>query len=84
MWACGERSLWLACMSGCGMKVKRTSACWAAQVHRVLGGVTSQHARQLLLARTSARYLGRLVAGLQQRGAQEAKFRRRGLPGITS
>lgn len=52
----------------------------AAQVQRVLGGVTSQHARQLLLARTSARYLGRLVAGLQQRGAQEAKFRRCGRP----
>ncbi|KAK9825903.1 hypothetical protein WJX81_003892 [Elliptochloris bilobata] len=46
------------------------------QVQGVLARVTSERARQLLLARTSARYLGRLVAGLQQKGGQEAKFRR--------
>lgn len=43
----------------------------------VLKRVTSERARQLLLARTSARYLSRLVSGLQQKGSQEAKFRRR-------
>ena len=43
----------------------------------VLKRVTSERARQLLLARTSARYLDRLVSGLQQKGSQEAKFRRR-------
>jgi len=46
----------------------------------VLGALTGERTRQLLLARTSARYLGRLVAGLQQKRGQEAKFRRRAAP----
>ncbi len=66
--------------SSVGARAQAITRAAAAQVRAVLGALTGERARQLLLARTSARYLGRLVAGLQQKRGQEAKFRRRAAP----
>ena len=42
----------------------------------MLSRLTSERAQQVLLLRTSQRYLDRLAASLIQKSGQEAKFRR--------
>ena len=46
-----------------------------------LGRLTSERAQQVLLLRTSQRYLDRMAASLLQKAGQEGKFRRWRPPG---
>jgi hypothetical protein len=47
-----------------------------AQVNEVWGALTNERVKQLLLIKTSRRYLTRLARGLQQRSGAEAKYKR--------
>lgn len=46
------------------------------ELHKIIGQLTEERTQQLLLFKTSERYLDRVTSALQQKAGQEAKFRR--------
>jgi hypothetical protein len=48
----------------------------AQEVQNVVGQLTDERTQQLLLFKTSERYLDRVTSALRQKAGQEAKFRR--------